>query len=449
MAVPERQPDVTRLLDDELQQGSRPPHQPLWRHIGPGLVTGAADDDPSGIGTYSVAGAQFGYGLLWMSLFLVPLMIAVQEMCGRIGAVTGKGLAAVIKEHYPKWVLWGAVLLLFIANTFNVWADLNVMAASARMLFGLPFGFCLTVVAGVTIALLIRVPYRTYVRYLKWLCFALVSYVVTALLPSVHLQWARIAHNLFIPHWSKDPAFIMTVVGFIGTTISPYLFFWQAGETVEEDIKEGKALEPGVRLMKVTEDEIRMVRADTVTGMLASQVVCFFIVVCTAATLHATGKTDINTAQDAAQALRPLGGTVAYWLFALGILGTGMLAVPTLAGSAAYAVAETAGWRVGLYRRFQRARGFYLTIAAVILIGYLLNFTHIISPIKALLYSAVLNGVVAPPLIVLLLFICNNRNIVGERRNGPASNALGWLTVVLMSAAAIFMFYAIASGKAS
>src|SRR5579871_3501862 len=422
--------------------------KPFWKHIGPGLITGAADDDPSGIGTYSVAGAQFGYGLLWLVPFCIPLMIAVQEMCGRLGAITGKGLAALIKERYPRWVLLGSVLLLIGANIINVWADLNVMAASAQMLFGLPMALWLTLITVGTLALQIFVPYRVYVRFLKWLCLALLAYVVTALMPSVQHNWGQIAHNLMVPHWSSNPQFVMTVVGFLGTTISPYLFFWQAGETVEEEVEEGLASEPGRRLKRVTQDEIRAIHADTVVGMLASQAITFFILICAAGTLHAGGQTNIETAQDAAKALLPL-GKAAYWLFTLGILGTGLLAVPTLAGSAAYAVAETVGWRYGLYRRFQRARGFYLTIAAVIVVGYLLNFVKTISPIKGLLYTAVLNGIVAPPLIVLLLLLCNNSDVVKERKNGWLSNLLGWLTVFLMTAAAVYLFWAMATGKAS
>ncbi len=414
--------------------------------LGPGLITGVADDDPSGIGTYSVAGAQFGYALLWLVPICIPLMIAVQEMCGRIGAVTGKGLAGVLKEHYPKWMLFGAVFLLIGANVANVYADLNVMAASARMLFGLPFHFWLAAITLTIILLQVFVPYRNYVKILKWLALALLSYVVTALWPNVHKDWGGVARG-FIPHWQHSPEFILTVVGFLGTTISPYLFFWQAGETVEDEIAEGTAVEPGRRTHRVTKSEIRAIRADTVIGMVASQMATFFIMVCTAATLHATGKTDINTAQDAAMALKPL-GNAAYVLFTVGILGTGLLAIPTLTGSVAYAVSETMGWRYGLYRRFRRADKFYWTIMAVTIAGYLLNFYQKFSPIKALLYSAVLNAVVAPPLIVLLMLISNNRKVMGGQANRVWSNVFGWLAVALMGAAACFMFYALATGKA-
>jgi NRAMP (natural resistance-associated macrophage protein)-like metal ion transporter len=448
MALPKEEIDIKKKPDSAEPTVPKKKSKSFLRKIGPGLITGAADDDPSGIGTYSIAGAQFGYNLLWLTPVCLPLMIAVQEMCGRLAAITGEGLAAVIKKHYPRWVLWGSVALLIGANTINIWADLNIMAASAKMLFGLPTWLWLTAITGVTLVLQVYVPYRTYVKFLKWLALALLAYVITAFLPKVHLDWGEVGRNLFKFHWSSNPDFIMTVVGFIGTTISPYLFFWQANQTVEEEVAEGTAAASGMRLKRVTEDEIRAVRSDTIIGMVASQIVTFFIVICSAATLHKWGITKLDTAQDAAQALLPL-GISAYWLFTLGIIGTGMLAVPTLAGSAAYAVSETVGWRTGLYRRFHRAKGFYLTIGIVIIVSYLLNFVHSISPVKGLFYSAVLNGVVAPPLIVLLLFMCNNKNIVGERRNNMLSNVLGWITVVLMTAAAGYMFWAMATGKAS
>jgi NRAMP (natural resistance-associated macrophage protein)-like metal ion transporter len=422
--------------------------KPFWKCLGPGLITGAADDDPSGIGTYSVAGAQFGFGLLWLIPWCVPMMIAVQEMCARVGIITGKGLAAVIKEHYSRWLLYGCVLLLIGANVTNIYADLNVMAASAKMLFSGSFNVWLTLTTALIITLQILVPYRFYVKILKWLCLALLAYVAVDLLPGVSHPWGAILRNLVIPQWNRDPQYLLALVGFLGTTISPYLFFWQAGEEVEDEIAEGLADAPGHRVRRVTENEIRSSRADTVIGMLASQIITFFIVISTAVTLHTTGHADINTAQDAARALLPLGKS-AYLLFTLGMFGSGLLAIPTLAGSAAYAIAETTGWRYGLYRRFRRARGFYLTIAALTVAGYLLNFVHSFSPIKALLYSAAINGIVAPPLIVVLLHICNNPNIVKERRNGAVSNFFGWCTVVLMGGAAGFLLYAMATGKAS
>ena len=420
--------------------------KPFWQCLGPGLITGAADDDPSGIGTYSVAGAQFGYGLLWLLPLTLPLMIAVQEMCGRIGIVTGKGLAAVMREHYPRWLLFSAVFLLIGANVINIYADLYVMAASAQMLFHGSFYVWLALTAAIITITQILVPYRSYVRILKWLCLALLAYVAVALMPSVHNNWPAIGYHLFVPSWSKDPGFMLTVVGFLGTTISPYLFFWQASEEVEEEVAQGKTDRPGHRMQRASEGEIRNARADTVLGMIASQIITFFIVIVTAVTLH--GNPNINTAQDAARALLPLGPS-AYWLFTLGIFSAGLLAIPTLAGSAAYGVAEAAGWRFGLYRRFRRARGFYMTLAAMIVIGYLLNFIHSLSPIKGLLYSAALNGIIAPPLILVLLHVSNNRKVMGNRVNGRWSNIFGWLTVVIMGATAGFLLWAMSKGVVS
>lgn len=437
--------DILKAQDANPEPGVK---KPFWQYLGPGLITGAADDDPSGIGTYSVAGAQFGYGLLWLIPICVPLMIAVQEMCGRVGRITGVGLAAVIKAHYPRWLLVVVLLGLFGANITNIYADLNIMAASSQMLWHGSFYVWLALWAVLLVVTQILIPYRYYVRVLKWLCLALLAYVVTALLPSVHKNWGQIGFHFFVPQWHNDPQFIITVVGFLGTTISPYLFFWQAGEEVEQEIEEGLEDAPGQRKSPVKGEELRIMRADTIVGMVASQGITFFIVICAAATLNARGITNIDTAQQAAQALRPLGES-AYWLFTLGILGAGLLAIPTLAGSVAYAVSETMGWRYGLYRRFARARSFYAVIAVCILLGYLLNFVHALSPVKALLYSAALNGIVAPPLVIVLLFICNDKRIVKDRVNGRASNILGWMTVILMGAAALFLLYAIATGKAA
>jgi len=419
----------------------------FWKCLGPGLITGAADDDPSGIGTYSAAGAQFGYGLLWLVPVCIPLMIAVQEMCGRIGLVTGTGLAAVIKKHYPAWLLYAVVALLLFANLFNIYADLNVMAASTQMLFGGPAWIWLSVLAAGMCVTQILVPYRHYVRILKWLTLSLLAYVITALLPSVGNDWGQIAHDFFIPAWSWNAEFIMMVVGVLGTTISPYLFFWQASEEIEEAISEGKADASGKRLQQVSRRDMRDMRIDTSVGMIASQAISFFIIICAASMLHAQGITHIDTAQDAAKALLPL-GKPAYWIFTLGILGTGLIAIPTLAGSGAYALAETFGWRSGLFRRFQRARAFYLTIAAMILIGYGLNFVQVLSPIKALFLSAVLNGVVTVPLLLILLLICNNRTIVKEQVNGRVSNLFGWLALILMGATVVCMFAGMLKGSA-
>ncbi len=414
--------------------------------MGPGLITGMADDDPSGIGTYSVTGAQFGYALLWLVPVCIPLMIAVQEMCARVGLLTGKGLAAVIKEHYPRWLLYSCVSLLVGANVINIYADLNAMAASAQMLMGLSETFWLCAITVVLVLSIIYIPYIRYVQVLKWLCLTLLSYVVVAFIPGVGIDLKAITSHLFLPTWSSKTEFMLAAVGFLGTTISPYLFFWQAGEVVEEEIADGKADEPGHRTSRVTKHDIRKMHTDTTVGMIASQAVALFIVIVTAATLNASGKTDIETAQDAARALLPLGKS-AYLLFTLGLLSTGLLGIPTLAGSAAYAVSETAGWKYGLYRRFTRAEGFYFTIAGMAVLGFLLNFVHRISPVKGLLYSAALNGVVAPPLVVVLLLICNNRRIVKHRRNGIWSNVFGWATVALMGLSSAFLIYAVVTGR--
>jgi Mn2+/Fe2+ NRAMP family transporter len=372
-------------------------------------------------------------------------MIAVQEMCGRVALVTSKGPSEIIKEHYPRWLLYGVLVLLVGANTINVYADINIMAASMQMLFGLPFTLWATVLTVGMVVAQITIPYKHYVKFLKYACLSLLAYVVIAVLPKVHVEWSSVVYHIVRPHFSSDPGYVLTVVGFLGTTISPYLFFWQAGEQIEDDIADGLTDDDGCRARRIRRSEIRAVRSDTATGMIFSQIITVFIIVTTAATLHASGNTDINTAQDAARALLPLGAS-AYWLFTLGILGVGLLAVPILAGSAAYAVAETAGWRNGLYRRFSRAKGFYATIALVIVGGYLLNFVHSISPVKALLYSAVLNGLVAPPLIVVLLFICNNRKIVGKNVNGWLSNTLGWIAVGLMSLAGGLLLWLLFTG---
>jgi len=441
--------DHADIQNAQTESGEHPPDKgkSLLR-IGPGLITGVADDDPSGIGTYSVAGAQFGYQLLWLAPVCVPLMIAVQEMCGRAALVTSKGLSAIIKEHYPKWLLYSVLMLLVGANIINVYADINIMAASMKMLFGLPFALWATVLTIGMVVAQITIPYKHYVKFLKYACLSLLAYVVIAVLPQVHVNWYSVIYNMVIPNWSSSPGYILTVVGFVGTTISPYLFFWQAGEQVEDDIADGLTDDAGYRASRIKHSEIRSLRSDTAIGMIFSQITAVFIIVATAATLHVSGNANINTAEDAARALLPLGAS-AYWLFTLGILGVGLLAVPTLAGSAAYAVAETAGWRNGLYRRFKRARGFYATIAMVIVVGYLLNFVHAISPVKALLYAAVLNGLVAPPLIVVLLFICNNRKIVGKNANGWLSNTLGVIAMVLMSLAGGLLIWLLCTGKVS
>ena len=374
-------------------------------------------------------------------------MIAVQEMCGRAALVTGQGLAAIIKRHYPGLVLDRALVLLIVPNVISVYADLNMMAATLTMLFGRPWALWATLLTAGMIAAQILIPYKQYVKGLKFACLALLAYVVLAGMPQAHVDWGVALRGLALPGWSSEQGYLLTLVGVLGTTISPYLFFWQAGEQMEENFAAGVAEPPGRRTRRVRSSEVRTLRADTMVGMISSQVIAAAIMVVAAATLHARGITHIHSAKDAAQALLPL-GAVAEWLFGLGLLGAGLLTVPTLAGSAAYGLAEAAGWRRGLFRRFGRAQGFYWTIAGVMLAGFLLNFVSAISPLQALLYAAALNGLAAPPLILVLLLICNNRAILGGHTNGWLANLFGGLTAVLMAVAGGWFLWILGSGGA-
>jgi NRAMP (natural resistance-associated macrophage protein)-like metal ion transporter len=410
----------------------------LLGKVGPGFVTGAADDDPSGIGTYAQTGAIFGYSQLWLVWFTCPFMIVIQQMCGRIGLVTGKGLAGVIFEHYPKWVLYATVSLLVIANTINIGADLGAMASSAQMLLGLPFSLWLVLITGSIILLEIFVPYKIYSKILKYLALTLFSYILTALV--VKLDWESVFHFTLIPHLTLSTDYLLNIIAILGTTISPYLFFWQASQEVEEEIVSGKIPDIGIGKPKVKRRDVTEKNWDTIIGMFFSQIIMFFIIVITAATLHASGATQIQTASQAAEALKPLAGDFAYLLFAAGIIGTGLLAVPVLAGASAYAVAETAGFKEGLGKKLGRAPGFYAVIAVSTLIGMSLDWLNI-NPIKALYYSAALNGLVAPLLMVLVIIIANKKDVMGRFVNSRVSNILGWAIVLIMSlAGAAFIF---------
>jgi len=402
----------------------------FWKFLGPGLVTGAADDDPSGIATYSQTGALFGYGQLWAAPFSYPFMTAMQEMCGRIGMVTGDGLTGIIKKRYARSILWGAVALLLVANTINIGADIGAMAESIQLLAPIAFVPLLAALTIGMLALLVYVPYPSYARVLKYLSFALFAYVITGLL--VERDWGVVLHATVVPHIEFTKAYVLNIAAFLGTTISPYLFFWQADEEVEEEIARGEVADMGSAPAQVSAREISDMRLDTATGMFVSNIVSFFIMLTVAATLGASGITSINTAADAAQALRPIAGEFAFVLFAIGILGTGLLAVPVLAGSVGYAIAEAAGWQKGLGKRFAEARGFYLMIAIVTIVGVLVNFSPVGS-IKLLYYSAVLNGVLAPPLMILILMIGRDRSIMGAHANGTLSQTLGWIITVIMS----------------
>ncbi|HEV3331206.1 MAG TPA: divalent metal cation transporter [Bryobacteraceae bacterium] len=403
--------------------------------LGPGLITGAADDDPSGISTYSVTGAAFGYAPLWTALFSFPLMTAVQMMCARLGMVTGQGLAGVIRQRYPRWVLWGACALLVTANTVNIGADLGGMAKVAEMVTGVESRYWTPVYALVIASFLIWSSYYTFARLFKWLTLVLFAYVLAAFF--ARPDWSAVIRSTFIPHVEWSGRYWATLVGIFGTTISPYLFFWQASQGVEEDREDGKST---IAARKgTTTAKLRKSRDDTVAGMLFSNLIMYFIILTTAATLHAHGKTVISTAQDAAEALRPLAGDGAYWLFSLGLIGSGMLGVPVLAGSSAYAVSEALHWRGSLTFRPKAARGFYGVIAVGLLLGIAMEYAGI-NAVAMMFWSAVLNGVLAPPLIVIVLLLTSSRQIMGSRFNPPWLKVLGWITVVVMTGASVAMF---------
>lgn len=405
-----------------------------WRTLGPGLTTGASDDDPSGIATYSQAGAQFGLQFLWLSSFIFPLMCVVQEMCARIGLVTRRGLAANIRLHYPRWVLYVAAVLLFITNTLNIGADLGAMAKATQLLFpNTNFGLLVILFTFLSLGLQIFTPYEKYAKYLKWLALVLLSYIFSAL--SVDLNWGEIVKHAVVPSITFTKDHILLVTAILGTTISPYLFFWQTSQEVEEKMLEDQT---GLKLnhAEVSNQEIKNMRTDVWTGMFLSILVMFFIIAASAVTLHANGVTNIATAADAAEALRPIAGDKAYLLFALGIIGTGMLAVPVLAGSASYALSESFGWKFGLYRKLKEAHAFYGVIMLSTLIGLLINFSGIDS-MKALIYAAVVNGLIAPVILVLIILIGSNKAIMGDRVNGPITSAVGWLITAIMIIAGI------------
>lgn len=407
----------------------------FFADLGPGLITGAADDDPSGISTYSVAGASFGFLPLWTAILSFPLMVSVQLMCARLGLVTGYGLAGVIRRWYPTWVLIGACLLLIVANTVNIAADLAGMADATRMVTGLPTALWVAVYSIAMVSLLFWSSYRLIAKSFKWLTLVLASYVVTAFITRV--DWPAALRATFVPHLEWSRAYLSILVAILGTTISPYLFFWQAAEEVEEERAMGRNLK---ERRGATADELAAARTDVITGMFVSQAIMYFIVLTTGATLHAHGHTNITTAQEAAQALRPLGGAAAYWLFTLGLIGTGMLSVPVLAGSCAYAIAEARAWRGGsLNRKPGRAKKFYSVIAVAMALGIGLDFFGF-NAIRMLFISAVINGVLAPPLILLVILLTRDPRVMREDVNPPLLNFLGWATFAVMSIAAIGMF---------
>jgi NRAMP (natural resistance-associated macrophage protein)-like metal ion transporter len=406
------------------------------RKLGPGLITGAADDDPSGIATYSQAGAAFGYGLLWTALVSLPLMISVQLMCARVGVVAKSGLATALREHYSRWLLWFACALLIIANTLNIAADLGGMAAAAELFTGVPRAILVPLFAALILALLIFTSYESMARVLKWIALALFAYIIAGILarPSV----PGVLRGMFLPSIQWNREYLLTFVAILGTTISPYLFFWQASQVAEQEehIRARFPMRRQHGQMRRTGRELKDTAVDTGSGMFVSQIIMFFIVLTAGATLHQAGVTDVQTADQAAVALRPLAGPLAYWLFALGIIGTGMLGVPVLAGSAAYAIAEAGAFRGGMDEKPDDAKVFYGVMAIAMMVGTILALVHI-NAMKLLVWSAVVNGVLAPPLIVIILLVCNNEKIMGRYRNGAWLNVLGWATAALMGGAAV------------
>lgn len=399
--------------------------------LGPGLITGASDDDPSGVGTYSAAGASTGYRYLWTALVTFPMMAAVQGMCARIALVTRKGLAATIRQCYPRPVLYPLVALLVFANTFNVGADLAAIAAGINLLVPLPIPALIPVIGVALLLLQVFAKYTTINRIFKWLTFALLAYIVTAFF--AHPDWRQVALGTFVPRLPRTTADIGLMIAILGTTISPYLFFWQAGQEVEQEKADGVM---DAEQRAATPQAIADEKLDTNVGMFASNLVMFFIILTTAATLHASGQTEIQSATDAAQAFRPLLGPAAEIVFALGIIGAGLLAVPVLTGSSAYAVAEAFDWREGLDEPVKQARGFYWVIALSTLEAMLVTVIGI-SPFKALLYSAILNGLIAPPLLWIVVRLSNRRDVMGEYTNGRWANILGWATFGMMTVATV------------
>ena len=409
----------------------------FFEQLGPGLITGAADDDPSGIATYSVTGASFGYGPLWTALFSFPLMLAVQMMCARLGMVTGRGLAAVIRRRYSRPVLWFACTLLTVANVINIGADLGGMGDAMRMVAGGNAAVWTVMYGIIILALLFWTSYRQIARIFKWLTLVLFAYVITAFL--ARPDWSVVLHATFVPdiRWSRD--YLAVLVGILGTSISPYLFFWQSAQEVEEERSLGRT---SVAQRKgATDEELRNSRNDVATGMFFSNFVMYFIILTTAATLHAHGVTKIETARQAAEALRPLAGNGAYWLFTLGLIGTGMLGVPVLAGSSAYAISEAMAWRASLDSKPRMAPKFYAVLVVAMVLGLCLVYAGV-DAVKMLFWSAVANGVLAPPLIVLVVLLTSDRTVMGDRVNPRWLLGLGWAAAAVMSAAAVCMWVA-------
>ena len=419
------------------------------RVLGPGVITGAADDDPSGIATYSQTGAQFGFGQLWTALYQVPLLLAVQEACARIGAVTGKGLAGVIKQHYSRAVLIAVELLVAVANTINIGADIAAVGEATNLVVPIPRPVLVVVTAAVVLGLEIFISYETYAKGLKWLALALLAYPATTLL--VEQPWGDILHATFVPHIELTVSFLFIITGVFGTSISPYMFFWQASEEVEEERARDLPLKSNGE-PRLPRSFIADIRIDTAAGMLAAEAAQWFIIITTASVLYRHGVTDIHTAADAAKALEPLvqsfpdAGLVARTIFAIGIVGLGLLGIPVLAGAAAYALSEAFGWKEGLSRKWNEAPGFYGVITVATLVGLSLNFIGV-NPMKALVFTAVFNGIAAVPLLFVIARINGSTAILGKNCGGPLSRSMVWLTFAVMALCGAALLYTMASGR--
>ncbi len=402
--------------------------------LGPGFVTGAADDDPSGITTYSQAGAQFGLQLIWLAPFTFPLMAVVQEMCARIGLVTGRGLASNIRKVFPSSIVFLLTTLLLVANTINIGADIGAMVASISLLVpNANVVFLLLLVTLLSLSLQVFLPYHVYAKYLKWLAFVLIFYVFAALATTI--DWAEVLHFTFLPHISFTPEFFLILTAILGTTISPYLFFWQTSQEVEEQIDAGKNT-LALRKITLTPRSLSAMRADVWVGMFFSNLIMFFIILATSVTLFKSNITDIKTAADAANALRPFVGDAAYFIFTIGIIGTGLLAIPVLAGSSAYAVSESLKKKEGLSKKWYEAKVFYMVIVASMIIGLGINFLGI-NPMSALVWSAVVNGAVAPFILVAIILISHSKKIMGKHKNNLVTTTVGWIVVAVMFVSAV------------
>lgn len=408
-----------------------------WHMLGPGLTTGAADDDPSGITTYTQAGASFGYKMLWTAGLTFPLMAVVAEMCARIGLVTGRGLASAIRTNYSREVLYFAALLLLIANTFNIAADLGMMAKATQLLIpSANFIVLLIVFTFASLWMQIVLSYKDYAKYLKWLALILIVYIFSAF--TVNIDWHQVFLAAIIPTISLDKGHLLILTAVLGTTISPYLFFWQTSQEVEEEVMEGRTTIK--QRVGVSRQDIKKMRVDVWSGMFLSNLVMFFIIAVSAATLFSSGIHSISDPAQAAAALKPLAGNAAYLFFTMGIIGTGLLAVPVLAGSSSYAISESFGWKEGLYRKFKQAYAFYGVIILSMIIGLIVNFLHL-DVVRMLIYSAVLNGFIAPFILLLIVLLSSNKTIMREWVNGPWTKFFGWLITIIMALASILTIW--------